>query len=74
MSSQEYVYIPNLVGRQMLRIPVIPCDEADHTDESELPTSQPTLTYINTTTTSMPTSRDSSPSPSVSVQSVDELE
>jgi len=74
MSSQAYVYIPNLVGRQMLRIPVMPCEEADYTEESELPTSESTLSFVNTTTTTRPASRDSSRSPSVSVESVDELE
>jgi hypothetical protein len=75
MSSQTYVYIPNLVGRQMLRIPVIPCEEADYSEEPELSTSNAsTFDFVNTTTTSRPTSRESSPSPSVSVESVDELE
>ena len=75
MSSQAYVYIPNLVGRQMLRIPLMPYeDETDCAEESDLPTSESTYSFINTTSTSMPTSRDSSPSPSVSVESVDELE
>jgi hypothetical protein len=73
MSSQAYVYIPNLVGRQMLRIPIIPCEEADYSEESEHSASTQKLSDAKTTS-SMPTSRETSPSPSVSVEEVDEFE
>ncbi|KAF2799868.1 hypothetical protein K505DRAFT_320909, partial [Melanomma pulvis-pyrius CBS 109.77] len=72
MSSPQYVYIPNLVGRQMLRIPVLPCDE-DMSISTTIESSSPFLT-LHTTATSMTTpsfSRDASPAPSV--ESVDEL-
>ncbi|KAF2677166.1 hypothetical protein K458DRAFT_436800 [Lentithecium fluviatile CBS 122367] len=68
MSSQAYVYIPNLVGRQMLRIPVIPCEEADYTEQPQLTTTSAPKLSLNTTS-SMPSSRELSPS-----LSVDELE
>jgi hypothetical protein len=73
MSSQTYVYIPNLVGRQMLRIPITPCEETDYTEDSE-PSTTSTYDFSYTSTTSSMSTRDSSPSPSVSVEEVDELE
>ncbi|KAF1992698.1 hypothetical protein P154DRAFT_528282 [Amniculicola lignicola CBS 123094] len=73
MSSAQYIYIPNLVGRQMLRVPVI-----DEVDEVKQPIELPRRLSINTTSISAYTfiSRDSSrcASPTISVQSVDEDE
>lgn len=72
MSSQtasiQYMYIPNLVGRQMLRVPVLPCEE------QTLQTT-PALS-LNTTSEPMKDtySREASPSPSVSVEEVSEEE
>ncbi|CAO2654632.1 Nn.00g113650.m01.CDS01 [Neocucurbitaria sp. VM-36] len=62
--ATQYVYIPNLVGRQMLRIPL---DEVEAEGQISIPTTQ-------TTTSSPPSAytRDSSPSPSV--ESVEETE
>ena len=69
MSSQAYVYIPNLVGRQVLRIPR---EEADSTEQPKAPAPTPKLSF--STASSMLTSRVASRSTSVSVESVDELE
>jgi len=71
MSAPQYVYIPNLVGRQMLRIPILACEEEPTTTVAP---SVPQL-RLDTTSTSMapqPYSRDSSPAPSV--DSVEEIE
>lgn len=62
----QYVYIPNLVGRQMLRIPI---DEV----EAEGQISVTTTAHSTQSATSSPSyARDSSPSPSFS--SVEETE
>ncbi|KAH9881862.1 hypothetical protein J1614_001033 [Plenodomus biglobosus] len=62
--TTQYVYIPNLVGRQMLRIPL---DEVEAEGQITLCSDRST---VNTTTSST-YSRESSPSPSVkSVESV----
>ncbi len=69
-STQQYVYIPNLVGRQMLRIPV----EDVETSNTPSTTGAPQLT-INTTTAISAASaypRDASPAPSM--ESVSEAE
>lgn len=74
MSSPQYqyVYIPNLVGRQMLRIPI-----EDMSAENTIPTTTTTTTplSLNTTSTSSSSSsfsRETSPAPSV--ESVQETE
>jgi hypothetical protein len=60
--SMQYVYIPNLVGRQMLRIPVDDVETEDITNNSSQPTTSTPTSYT----------RGSSPSPSISsVSSVD---
>lgn len=71
MSSPSYVYIPNLVGRQMLRIPV--ADEVEHNKETQAPATERTLAHV-TTPKSTFSSRESSPAISITVESVDELE
>ncbi|KAF1950766.1 hypothetical protein CC80DRAFT_496503 [Byssothecium circinans] len=74
-TTMPYVYIPNLVGRQMLRIPTLTLDnEPDLSQPTEVPEATPSLT-LNTTevkTAAMGHSRKSSVS--VSVESVDEEE
>jgi hypothetical protein len=72
MSSPQYVYIPNLVGRQMLRIPVMPCDDVISTIEPITSASLLTLDTSIVTASSSSYTRDSSPARSV--ESVDELE
>lgn len=72
-SDLQYVYIPNLVGRQMLRIPVMANDDGDH-DEQPQPQNTTTAPKLSLTTSSASSSREASPSPSVSVESVDEFE
>lgn len=69
MSAQpQYVYIPNLVGRQMLRIPVLPYEELedlDADDQIEIMTgSSSHLTFDTTTPTTSSYTRDASPTPS----------
>ncbi|CBX93704.1 hypothetical protein IAQ61_003592 [Plenodomus lingam] len=62
--TTQYVYIPNLVGRQMLRIPL---DEVEA--EGQITLSSDCSTMNNTTSSTY--SRGSSPSPSLqSVESV----
>ncbi|KAL6710180.1 hypothetical protein ACN47E_009971 [Coniothyrium glycines] len=61
MSSPEtqYVYIPNLVGRQMLRIKLDEVEAEGHISVTTTPTQPPS------SSSSSPTySRESSPSPS----------
>ncbi|KAF2129435.1 hypothetical protein P153DRAFT_385644 [Dothidotthia symphoricarpi CBS 119687] len=66
--ATQYVYIPNLVGRQMLRIPV------EEVEAEEIISSEDLISMTKSTTTSQPItmkststySRDSSPSPSMS--------
>lgn len=70
--STQYVYIPNLVGRQMLRIPVMPCSEDMSAIEAITSESLLTLDTSIATTSSSSYTRDSSPTRSV--ESVDELE
>ncbi|KAI8942425.1 hypothetical protein NX059_000497 [Plenodomus lindquistii] len=62
--TTQYVYIPNLVGRQMLRIPL---DEVEAEGQITLSSDRST----DNSTTSSSYSRGSSPSPSIkSVESV----
>jgi hypothetical protein len=61
--ATQYVYIPNLVGRQMLRIPL---EEVEA--EGQISITQP---IVSPTLTSRYT-RDSSPSPSIESVSSDE--
>jgi hypothetical protein len=70
----SYVFIPNLVGRQMLRIPMLSEPELDLT-ELDIPEASPSLTL--TTTEVKPTSLGGSQrnvSPARSIESVDETE
>lgn len=63
--ATQYVYIPNLVGRQMLRIPL---DDVEA--EGQISVTSTSTQYSNSSY-----SRESSPSPSVkSVESVDSAE
>jgi hypothetical protein len=62
--ATQYVYIPNLVGRQMLRIPL---DQVEAEAQIHVSSISQSTNY-----TPVRTARDSSPSPSVS--SVDESE
>ncbi|KAH8728648.1 hypothetical protein GQ44DRAFT_26838 [Phaeosphaeriaceae sp. PMI808] len=55
--ATQYVYIPNLVGRQMLRIAI---DDVEA--ESHITASSPQTT---TSTSATQYTRDSSPSPSI---------
>ncbi|KAH4104742.1 hypothetical protein HBI64_185720 [Parastagonospora nodorum] len=54
--ATQYVYIPNLVGRQMLRIPL---DEVEAEGQINISSTAQNTTYS-------PPARNSSPSPSVS--------
>jgi len=54
--ATQYVYIPNLVGRQMLRIPIDEVEAEGQISIASAPQTTSTPQYI----------RDSSPSPSVS--------
>ncbi|KAF2855565.1 hypothetical protein T440DRAFT_463963 [Plenodomus tracheiphilus IPT5] len=66
--TTQYVYIPNLVGRQMLRIPLDQVEAEGHITIS----SERSITNTNTSSTY---SRESSPSPSIkSVESVESNE
>ncbi|KAK7188071.1 hypothetical protein DPSP01_001616 [Paraphaeosphaeria sporulosa] len=69
----EYVYIPNLIGGQMLRIPVLSL-EADY-DEEEVTIPSPSDLTIDTSALPIP-ARDASPTPSVDshVESVEGVE
>jgi hypothetical protein len=63
--ATQYVYIPNLVGRQMLRIPIEEVEAEGQISIIRQPIASPTLSSRYT--------RDSSPSPSIeSVSSTDE--
>jgi hypothetical protein len=63
--ATQYVYIPNLVGRQMLRIPIEEVETEGQISTTQQPIASPTLSSRYT--------RDSSPSPSMeSVSSTDE--
>ncbi|KAF2121140.1 hypothetical protein BDV96DRAFT_563668 [Lophiotrema nucula] len=66
----QYVYIPNLVGRQMLRVPVLPCDELDKTSTNI--TSTPLK--VNTSTFVSRPSYTRESSPTVSIESVSDEE
>ncbi|UPX18788.1 uncharacterized protein EKO05_0009080 [Ascochyta rabiei] len=69
--ATQYVYIPNLVGRQMLRIPLEQVEAEEITSFSSS-VSQSSNDSIETAPTHI---RDSSRSPSISsVSSVDETE
>lgn len=69
--ATEYVYIPNLVGRQMLRIPLEQVEAEDIVSFSSS-VSQSTDDTTESVTTQI---RDSSRSPSISsVSSVEETE
>jgi hypothetical protein len=72
-STVTYAYIPNLVGRQMLRVPFLPCEEDISIEKIETSTSSRSLT-LDTTSTSMTSSysRDTSPAPSF--ESIEEVE
>jgi hypothetical protein len=64
----QYMYIPNLVGKQILRVPVLPC-------ESQTLKTSPALSLDTSPAPTANTgyfSRESSPA--VSVQSVEEDE
>jgi hypothetical protein len=62
--STLYVYIPNLVGRQMLRIPIDDVEAEGIISVSSKPAES----------TPTPYTRDSSPSPSISSVTSAELE
>ena len=68
--ATQYVYIPNLVGRQMLRIPL------EEVEAEDIITFSPTSQSSNETMESTPSHvRDSSRSPSISsTSSVEETE
>ncbi|KAF2451491.1 hypothetical protein P171DRAFT_425991 [Karstenula rhodostoma CBS 690.94] len=70
----EYVYIPNLIGGQMLRIPVFSL-EADYEEEEDVTIPSPSDLTIDTSALPIP-ARDASPTPSVdsTVESVEEAE
>lgn len=72
--ATQYVYIPNLVGRQMLRIPLEEVEAEDVMSFS--PTvSQSSNETMETTETAPSRVRDSSRSPSISsASSVEETE
>ncbi|KAF2031521.1 hypothetical protein EK21DRAFT_20692, partial [Setomelanomma holmii] len=57
--ATQYVYIPNLVGRQMLRIPLDEVEAEGQITITQTHSSQSTLA-------STPYARDFSPSPSIS--------
>lgn len=68
----QYVYIPNLVGRQMLRIPL---DEVEAEGQISLSSDRSTTTNTTNTTTKPHYARSSSPSPSVtSITSIEATE
>ncbi|KAL5381047.1 hypothetical protein PMIN06_006954 [Paraphaeosphaeria minitans] len=69
----EYVYIPNLIGGQMLRIPVLSLD-ADY-EEEDMTIPSPSDLTIDTSALPIP-ARDTSSTPSVdsNVESVEEAE
>ncbi|KAF2645504.1 hypothetical protein P280DRAFT_465325 [Massarina eburnea CBS 473.64] len=75
-TEMSYVYIPNLVGRQMLRIPALSLnDEPEISSETEIPEATPSLTFDITDVKSASLSGfHRNTSPSVSVESVDEAE
>ena len=67
----QYVYIPNLVGKQMLRVPVLPCDD--------ITTSTYSTPGLVLNTSSAPikatfTNRSRETSPTVSIESVSDEE
>lgn len=69
--ATQYVYIPNLVGRQMLRIPL------EEVEAEDIITFSPTISQASDETTETAPShvRDSSRSPSISsASSVEETE
>jgi hypothetical protein len=72
-TSIQYMYIPNLVGRQILRVPVLPCEEQTLLTSPGLSYSENTMpsTYNGTFI-----SRSSTPesSFSVNVESVSDEE
>ncbi|KAL1591371.1 hypothetical protein SLS60_011984 [Paraconiothyrium brasiliense] len=74
MSPQtDYVYIPNLIGGQMLRIPVFSVE--DDYEEEQLAIPSPSDLTVDTSALAIPT-RDTSRAPSVdsAVESVEEAE
>ncbi|KAF2467618.1 uncharacterized protein BDR25DRAFT_305399 [Lindgomyces ingoldianus] len=68
----KYVYIPNLVGRQMLRIPVLLCEDTFET--ADAPTIAPTLNLDIPAASVATTSSSRATSPAPSVESVEEEE
>lgn len=79
MSSQQstdymqYMYIPNLVGKQILRVPVLPCDEQTLATTPALTRSSSPVSPASPRPSLY--SRESSPAPSVrSLESVRSVE
>jgi len=73
MSTEStYVYIPNLVGRQMLRIPVVALDDEAEVEQVQVPDTPSALILDTNAVKSASIRRDDSPS--VSVESVSESE
>lgn len=74
MSTEStYVYIPNLVGRQMLRIPMLALDD-DEIDQVQVPDTPSTLALDTNTVKSASRCVRRDTSSSVSVESVSESE
>jgi hypothetical protein len=69
-TTTKYVYIPNLVGRQMLRVQILSCEDSTEEGSDMMPTLEtnilPGLTF------EFALSRSASPAPSL--ESVDQEE
>lgn len=72
-TESTYVYIPNLVGRQMLRIPAVSMDDELEVEQVQVPDATPSMTMDTTTIKSANLIRRDS-SLTVSVESVSESE
>ncbi|KAF2188244.1 hypothetical protein K469DRAFT_703740 [Zopfia rhizophila CBS 207.26] len=60
MTSATYVYIPNLVGRQILRVPITSCEEVEAENQNL------SISILKTTSASMTNSPSSARSASLS--------
>lgn len=75
MSAQaSYVYIPNLIGGQMLRIPVLDASDYDDLDVPTADTAIPDTPDATFDTDSLPLSREISSTSVTSADSVQESE
>lgn len=73
MSTEStYVYIPNLVGRQMLRIPSFASDDEAEVEQVQVPDTSSALDTNTVKSATRCIRRDESPS--VSIESVSESE